>query len=79
LPFSPLAICGLLFFEGLVDEGAQPVAEVEVPPGAEEMEPLTDFGTDADVKRYMAQHKDTQRHITQQAGYNATRRHTHPP
>ena len=35
-----------------------------MPPGAEEMEPLTGFGTDADVKRYMEQHKDTQRHIT---------------
>ena len=43
-PSRPLAICGLLFFEGLVDEGAQPVAEVEVPPGAEALEPLTGFG-----------------------------------
>jgi len=37
-PSRPLAICGLLFFEGLVDEGAQPKAEVEVPLGAEALE-----------------------------------------
>ena len=42
-------ICGLLFFAGLVDEGAQPEADVEVPLGAEALEPLTGFGTAADV------------------------------
>ena len=31
------AICGLLFFEGLIDEGAQQGADVEVPLGAEEL------------------------------------------
>ena len=64
----PLAICGLVFFEGLVDEGAQPAAEVEVPLGAEALEPLPGFGRDADRKRYTAQHKDTQQHIEQQSG-----------
>jgi len=34
-----LAICGLVFFEGLVGEGAQPEADVEVPLGAEALEP----------------------------------------
>ena len=29
-PSRPLAICGLLFFEGFIDEGAQPGADVEV-------------------------------------------------
>ena len=38
------AICGLLFFEGLINEGTQPEAEVEVPLGAEELEPLTGVG-----------------------------------
>jgi len=37
-------ICGLLFFEGLVDEGAQPEADVEMPLGAEALEPLTGSG-----------------------------------
>ena len=50
-----------------------------MPLGAEETEPLTAIGRDADRKRYTAQHKDTQRHITQHAGYNATQRHTHQP
>ena len=49
-PSRPLAICGLLFFEGLIDEGAQPGAEVEVPLGAEELETLTGFRRDADMK-----------------------------
>ena len=40
----PGAICGLLFFEGLIDEGTQPEPEVEVPLGAEELEPLTGVG-----------------------------------
>ena len=44
------AICGLLFFESLVDEGAQPGADVEVPLGAEELETLTGFRRDADMK-----------------------------
>lgn len=64
---------------GLIDEGGQPGAEVEVPLGAEALEPLTGFGTDADMKRYTVQHKDTHQHIEQQSGHNATRRHTHPP
>ncbi len=37
-PSRPLAICGLLFFEGLIDEGAQPGADVEVPLGEEALE-----------------------------------------
>ena len=67
----PLAICGLLFFEGLVDEGVQPEVEVEAPLGAEALEPLTGFGRDADLKGYTAQHNDTQQHIEQQSGYSA--------
>ena len=50
------AICGLLFFEGLINEGAQPGARVEVSLGAEALEPLPGFGRDADRKRYTAQH-----------------------
>jgi len=46
-----LAICGLLFFEDLVDEGGQPAADVEVLLGAEALEPLAGFGRDADMKR----------------------------
>ena len=45
--------------EGLVDEGAQPCADVEVPLGAEALEPLTGLGRDADMKWYTVQHKDT--------------------
>ena len=45
--------------EGLVDEGAQPCADVEMPLGAEALEPLTGFGRDADLKRYTVQHNDT--------------------
>ena len=67
-PSRPLAICGLLFFEGLIDEGAQPGADVEVPLGMEALKPLTGLGTDADMKRYTVQHKDTQRHIERQSG-----------
>jgi len=78
-PSRPLAICGLLFFEGLISEDPQPGADVEVPLGAEELEPLTGFGRDADRKRYTAQHKDTQQHIEQQSDYKATRGDTHPP
>ena len=73
----PLATCGLLFFEGLISEDPQPGADVEVPLGAEELEPLTGFGRDLDTKRNTAQHKDTQQHIEQQPSHNATRRHTH--
>ena len=51
------AICGLLFFEGLLDEGAQPGPDVEVPLGAEELETLTGFGRDADMKWNTVQHK----------------------
>ena len=68
-----------LAVDGLVDEGAQPGAEVEVPLGAEALEPLTGFGKDADMNRYTVQHKGKQQHIEQQSGYNATWRHTHPP
>ena len=53
----PGAICGLLFFEGLIDEGAQPGADVEVPLGAEQLESLTGFGRDADMKWYTVQPK----------------------
>ena len=48
-----------LAVEGLVDEGAQPGADVEVPLGAEALETLTGLGRDADMKRYTVQHKDT--------------------
>jgi len=51
-----LAICGLLFFEGLISEDPQPGAEAEVPLGAEALEPLAGFGRDADRKRYTEQH-----------------------
>ena len=56
-PSRPLAICGLLFFEGLIDGGAQPGDDVEVPLGAEELETLTGFGRDADMKWNTGQHK----------------------
>ena len=46
-----------LAVEGLIDEGAQPGADVEVPLGAEELAPLTGFGRDADMKWDTAQHK----------------------
>ena len=59
--------------------GPQPEAEVEVPLGAEALEPLTGLGRDADLKRYTVQHTSTQRHIEQQSGHNAARRHTHQP
>ncbi len=75
-PSWPLAICGLLFFEGLINEGAQPGADVEVPLGAEAPETLTGFGRDTDMKRYTVQHKDTEQHMEQQAGYKATQSHT---
>lgn len=39
-----------LAVEGLVDEGAQPGADVEVQLGAEALEPLTGFGREADIK-----------------------------
>ena len=58
--------------------GAQPGAEAEVPLGAVEMEPLTGFGRDADMKRYTTQHKDTQ-HIEPQAGYKPTPEYTQLP
>ena len=48
-----------LAVEGLVDEGAQPGADVEVPLGAEELEPLAGFGRDVDMKRNTVQHPDT--------------------
>ena len=60
-----------LAVEGLVDEGAQPGADVEVPLGAEALEALTGFGRDADMKRYTVQHTNTQRHIEQQSDYSA--------
>ena len=74
-PSRPLAICGLLFFAGLVSEDAQPGADVEVPLGAEALETLTGFGRDTDMKRYTARHRDTQQHMERQAGYNATQRY----
>ena len=52
-----LAICGLLFFEGLIDVGAQPGDDVEVPLGAEELETLTGFRRDADMTWNTVQHK----------------------
>ena len=72
----PGAICGLLFFEGLIDEGAQPGADVEVPLDAEALETLTGFGRDGDMKWNMVQQKGTQQHIEQQTGYKATLSHT---
>ena len=48
-----------LAVEGLVDEGAQPGADVEVPLGAEALETLTGFGRDTDMKWNTMQHKDT--------------------
>ena len=46
-----------LAVEGLIDEGAQPGAEVEVPLGAEELETLAGFGRDADRNWNTVQHK----------------------
>ena len=68
-----------LAVEGLVDEGAQPVAEVEVPLGAEALQALTGLGRDADMKWYTVQHKDTHQHIEPQSSHKATRGYTHPP
>ena len=48
-----------LAVEGLVDEGAQPGADVEVALGAEALEALTGLGRDADMKWYTVQHNDT--------------------
>ena len=76
---GPLPICGLQFFEGLIDEHAQPEADVEVPLGAKELEPLTGLGRDADVKWYTVQQQDTHQHIKQQIGYKATLGNTHLP
>ena len=49
-----------LAIEGLVDEGAQPGADVEVPFGAEALEALTGIGRDADMKWNTMQHNITQ-------------------
>ena len=49
-----------LAIEGLVDEGAQPGADVEVTLGAEALEALTRFGRDADMKWNTMQHNTTQ-------------------
>ena len=68
----PLAICGLLFFEGIISEDAQPGADFEVPLNAEALETLTGFGRDTDMKRYTVQHRDTQQHMERQSDYNAT-------
>ena len=46
-----------LAVEDLINESAQPGAEVEVPLGAEELETLTGFGRDADSKWNTVQHK----------------------
>ena len=48
-----------LAVEGLVDEGAQPGADVEVPLGAEALETLTGLGRDADMQWNTVQHWDT--------------------
>ena len=48
-----------LAIEGLVDEGAQPGADVEVPFGAEALEALTGIGRDADMKWNTMQHNAT--------------------
>ena len=56
-PLCLWAICGLLFSEGLIDEGGQPGDDVEVPLGAEELETLTGFRRDADMKWNTVQHK----------------------
>ena len=48
-----------LAIEGLVDEGSQPGADVEVTLGAEALEALTRFGRDADVNRNTVQHNTT--------------------
>ena len=45
-----------LAIEGLVDEGAQPGADVEVVLGAEALEALPRFGRDADMKWNTMQH-----------------------
>ena len=50
-------ICGLVFFEGLINAGAQPGADVEVPVGAEEMEALAGIGRNADMNRNTVQHQ----------------------
>ena len=46
-----------LTIEGLIDEGAEPGAEVEVPLGAKALEALTGLGRDADMKWNRVQHK----------------------
>ena len=48
-----------LAIEGLVDEGAQPGADVEVTLGAEALEALTGIGRDADMKWNTMQHNTT--------------------
>ena len=48
-----------LAIEGLVDEGAEPGADVEVPLGAEALEALTGIGRDADMKWNTMQHNTT--------------------
>ena len=57
--FAPVGAGTELAVEGLVDEGAQPGADVEVPLGAEALETLTGLGRDADLERYTMQHNDT--------------------
>ena len=46
-----------LAIEGLIDEGAEPGAEVEVALGAEALEALAGRGRDADMKWNRVQHK----------------------
>ena len=48
-----------LAIEGLVDEGAEPGADIEVPLGAEALEALTGIGRDADMKWNTMQHNTT--------------------
>ena len=71
-PSRPLAICGLLFFEGIISEDAQPGADVEVPLDSEALETLTGFGRDTDRNRYTLRHSDTQQHMERQSAYNVT-------
>lgn len=48
-PSQPLAICGLQFFGGLINEGAPLGDDIAVPLGAEELETPAGFGRDADM------------------------------
>ena len=78
-PSRPLAICGLLFFEGFIGEDAQPGADVEVPLDGEALETLTGFGRGGDMKWNTVQHKA---HNNTESNNQVTKLHgvdTHPP